>query len=213
MKAVCYYGKEDLRVETVPDPEILNPRDAIVKITSSAICGSDLHIYDGYIPTMQKGDVLGHEFMGEVVEVGKENTRLQPLATASSCRSRLPAGTASSASAVVVALRQLEPECVDGRENQRLLGVPACSAIRTCTVDIRRPGRVRTGAVRRCRADQGARFVDRRAGVFLVRHLPDRLYGGGELLRFSRAIRLPCGAAARSDNSRSRARIFSAPSA
>src|SRR6201991_994097 len=77
MKAVCYYGKEDLRVDTVPDPEILNPRDAIVKITSSAICGSDLHIYDGFIPTMQKGDVLGHEFMGEVVEVGKENTRLQ----------------------------------------------------------------------------------------------------------------------------------------
>jgi len=70
MKAVRYYGKEDLRVETVPDPEIINPRDAIVKITTSAICGSDLHIYDGYIPTMQKGDVLGHEFMGEVVEVG-----------------------------------------------------------------------------------------------------------------------------------------------
>ena len=76
MKAVRYYGKEDLRVETVPDPEIINPRDAVVKITASAICGSDLHIYDGYIPTMQKGDVLGHEFMGEVVEVGPENKRL-----------------------------------------------------------------------------------------------------------------------------------------
>ena len=77
MKAVRYYGKEDLRVETVPDPQIINPRDAIVKITTSAICGSDLHIYDGYIPTMQKGDVLGHEFMGEVVDVGSENTRLK----------------------------------------------------------------------------------------------------------------------------------------
>ncbi len=76
MKAVCYYGKEDVRVETVPDPRILNPRDAIVKVTSTAICGSDLHLYGGYIPTMQKGDVLGHEFMGEVVEVGKGNTRL-----------------------------------------------------------------------------------------------------------------------------------------
>src|SRR3954449_2752843 len=71
MKAVCYYGKEDIRVETVPDPKILNPRDAIIKITATAICGSDLHIYDGFIPTMQRGDVLGHEFMGEVVEVGK----------------------------------------------------------------------------------------------------------------------------------------------
>ena len=77
MKAVCYYGKEDVRVETVPDPEILNPRDAIIRVTATAICGSDLHIYGGYIPTMLKGDVLGHEFMGEVVEVGPETRRLK----------------------------------------------------------------------------------------------------------------------------------------
>jgi threonine dehydrogenase-like Zn-dependent dehydrogenase len=77
MRAVCFEGKERVRVETVPDPVILNPRDAIVKVTTTAICGSDLHIYDGYIPTMQKGDVLGHEFMGEVVDVGKDNTRLK----------------------------------------------------------------------------------------------------------------------------------------
>jgi threonine dehydrogenase-like Zn-dependent dehydrogenase len=77
MKAVCWYGKNDVRVETVPDPKILNPRDAIVKITSTAICGSDLHLYDGYIPTMQKGDILGHEPMGEVVEVGKGNKKLK----------------------------------------------------------------------------------------------------------------------------------------
>ena len=77
MKALCYYGKEDVRVDTVPDPQIVNPRDAIVKITATAICGSDLHIYDGFIPTMEKGDILGHEFMGEVVEVGKNNKRLK----------------------------------------------------------------------------------------------------------------------------------------
>ena len=77
MKAVRYYGKADIRVETVPDPEILNPRDAIIKITSTAICGSDLHIYGGYIPTMEHGDILGHEFMGEVVDVGKENKKLK----------------------------------------------------------------------------------------------------------------------------------------
>jgi len=76
MKAVCYYGKEDVRVETAPDPEILNPRDVILKVTGAAICGSDLHIYGGYIPTMEKGDVLGHEFMGEVVEVGEAVTKL-----------------------------------------------------------------------------------------------------------------------------------------
>src|SRR6187401_3365817 len=77
MRAVCWEGKETIEVASVPDPVILNPRDAIIKVTTTAICGSDLHIHDGYIPTMQKGDVLGHEFMGEVVELGKENNRLR----------------------------------------------------------------------------------------------------------------------------------------
>jgi threonine dehydrogenase-like Zn-dependent dehydrogenase len=77
MKALCWFGKTDVRVETVPDPKILNPRDAIIKITTTCICGSDLHLYDGYIPTMQKGDILGHEPMGEVVEVGPENKKLK----------------------------------------------------------------------------------------------------------------------------------------
>jgi threonine dehydrogenase-like Zn-dependent dehydrogenase len=72
MKANCWYGKQDVRVEEVPDPKILNRRDAVVKITSTAICGSDLHLYNGYVPTMEKGDILGHEFMGEIVEVGSE---------------------------------------------------------------------------------------------------------------------------------------------
>jgi threonine dehydrogenase-like Zn-dependent dehydrogenase len=77
MRALTWHGKHDVRMETVPDPEIVNPRDAIIKITSTAICGSDLHLYDAYIPTLQKGDILGHEFMGEVVEVGSGNTRLR----------------------------------------------------------------------------------------------------------------------------------------
>ena len=77
MRALCWYGKEDVRVETVPDPQIMNPGDVIVKITSTAICGSDLHLYDGFMPTMEKGDILGHEPMGEVVEVGKAVTRLK----------------------------------------------------------------------------------------------------------------------------------------
>jgi threonine dehydrogenase-like Zn-dependent dehydrogenase len=72
MKANCWYGKKDVRVEQVPDPKILNRRDAIVKISSTAICGSDLHLYNAFIPTMQKGDILGHEFMGEIVEVGPD---------------------------------------------------------------------------------------------------------------------------------------------
>jgi threonine dehydrogenase-like Zn-dependent dehydrogenase len=71
MKAVCWQGTNKVQVETVPDPKIINPRDAIVKITTTAICGSDLHLYDGLNPTMKKGDILGHEFMGEVVELGR----------------------------------------------------------------------------------------------------------------------------------------------
>jgi threonine dehydrogenase-like Zn-dependent dehydrogenase len=76
MKAVCWQGKHKVGIERVPDPEILNPRDAIVRVTSTAICGSDLHLYDGFIPSMARGDILGHEFMGEVVEVGSGVTSL-----------------------------------------------------------------------------------------------------------------------------------------
>jgi len=77
MRANCWIGKQDVRVEQVPDPKILNQRDAIVKITSTAICGSDLHLYNGFVPTMESGDILGHEFMGEVVEVGRGVNNLQ----------------------------------------------------------------------------------------------------------------------------------------
>lgn len=72
MKAVCWMGKENIQVHDVPDPRILNPRDAIMRITSTCICGSDLHLYGGLVPTLEQGDILGHEFMGEVVEVGPQ---------------------------------------------------------------------------------------------------------------------------------------------
>jgi threonine dehydrogenase-like Zn-dependent dehydrogenase len=77
MKATCWLDKKTVGVEQVPDPKILNQRDAIVRITSTAICGSDLHLYNGFIPAMEKGDILGHEFMGEVMEVGKEVKNLK----------------------------------------------------------------------------------------------------------------------------------------
>lgn len=100
MKALCWNGKRDVRVETVPDPSILDPRDAIVKVTSTAICGSDLHLFNGFVPSMEKGDVLGHEFMGEVVEVGSAVRTLKvcdrvvvpfPIAcgTCNACREQL----------------------------------------------------------------------------------------------------------------------------
>jgi threonine dehydrogenase-like Zn-dependent dehydrogenase len=77
MKALCWNGKKNVSVEEVPDPKILNQTDAVVKITSTAICGSDLHLYNGFMPTMEKGDIMGHEFMGEVVEVGREVKKLK----------------------------------------------------------------------------------------------------------------------------------------
>ncbi len=77
MRALCWNGVNDLRVETIPDPEIVNPHDVILRVTLSTTCGSDLHLIDGYIPTMRAGDVLGHEFMGEVVEVGREVKKIR----------------------------------------------------------------------------------------------------------------------------------------
>jgi threonine dehydrogenase-like Zn-dependent dehydrogenase len=78
MKALCWYGRREVRVETVPDPGILNPRDAIIRVTATAICGSDLHLYNGMIPGLQPGDILGHEFMGLVEETGPRVTTLRP---------------------------------------------------------------------------------------------------------------------------------------
>jgi threonine dehydrogenase-like Zn-dependent dehydrogenase len=77
MRATCWHGKHDMRVDDVPDPAIMNRRDAIVRVTATAICGSDLHLYDRFVPTMKKGDILGHEFMGEVVEVGPDVRNLR----------------------------------------------------------------------------------------------------------------------------------------
>ncbi|MCW3100470.1 MAG: Alcohol dehydrogenase GroES domain protein [Chthonomonadaceae bacterium] len=77
MKALCWHGRNDVRIDNVPDPTILNPRDAIIKVTATAICGSDLHLYNAFIPTLMEGDILGHEFMGEVVELGSEVKNLK----------------------------------------------------------------------------------------------------------------------------------------
>ncbi len=77
MKALCWHGKHDIRYETVPDPQIEDSRDAIIKVTSCAICGSDLHLFNGFVPGMMSGDIMGHEFMGEVVDVGSANKKLK----------------------------------------------------------------------------------------------------------------------------------------
>ena len=100
MKALCWHGKGDMRCESVPDPKIEHPRDAIIKVTACAICGSDLHIFDGVIPAMESGDVLGHETMGEVVEVGPENKKLK-VGDRVVVPFTIPAANASSASGAI----------------------------------------------------------------------------------------------------------------
>src|SRR5881227_1550819 len=77
MRALCWEGTGKVHVGNVPDPRIINPHDAVVRITSTAICGSDLHLFDGFIPTMERGDILGHEFMGVVEDVGPEVRRIK----------------------------------------------------------------------------------------------------------------------------------------
>src|ERR1700710_2282048 len=77
MKALVYHGAKDVRIDQVPDPTIIDPKDVILKVTSTAICGSDLHLFGGLIPTTEDGDIFGHEFMGEVVEVGSEVKKLK----------------------------------------------------------------------------------------------------------------------------------------
>ena len=110
MRANVWSGRNTVQVENVPDPKILNDRDAIVKITSTAICGSDLHLYDGYIPTMKKGDILGHEFMGEVVETGRgvdEPQGRRPRRRPVPDRLRQLLGVPARA---LLGLRELQPE-------------------------------------------------------------------------------------------------------
>src|SRR5690606_7430786 len=77
MRAICWHGVNDIRYDTVPDPRIVSDGDVVIKVTACAICGSDLHLVDGFVPTMESGDILGHETMGEVVDVGRAVTRLK----------------------------------------------------------------------------------------------------------------------------------------
>ena len=181
MKAVCYYGKADVRVENVADPEILNPRDAIVRVTATAICGSDLHLYDGYIPTMQKGDILGHEFMGEVVDVGRGNTRLK-------IGDRVVVPFTIACGRCFYCKEQLWSLCDNSNPNawmaEKLYGYSASGLFGYSHMFggyRRRPGGVRAGAVRRRRPAAGAGLALRRAGPVPLGHLSHRLHGGREL--------------------------------
>ena len=189
MKATCWMGRNNVEVENVPDPKILNDRDAIVRITSTAICGSDLHLVDGYVPTMKQGDIMGHEFMGEVVEKGRGVDEPRRSATASSCRSRSRAATAGRAE------RELYSLCENSNPNARLaekmFGFPTAGIFGYSHLT----GGFAGGQAEYARvpfADVGPIKIEngvcRRDGAVPLGHPPDRLHGR-RVLRHQAAAR------------------------
>ena len=195
MKAVCWRGRTTSEVETVPDPEILNPRDAIVRVTSTAICGSDLHLYDGFIPD----DAARRHPRPRVHGRGRRGRPRRHATSKVGDRVVVPftiacGGCFFCKQRALVALRQLQPQRLDGREAVRLLAGRACSATRTCY------GGYAGGQAEYVRvpfADVGPFKVpdglDRRAGAVPLRHLSDRLHGGGELQHPARRHRRRLG--------------------
>jgi hypothetical protein len=180
MKALCWYGSGDVRVETVPDPQILNPHDAIVKITLTAICGSDLHIYNGFIPGMERGDILGHEFMGEVVEVGAKVERLKkgdrvvvPFTICCGkchyCKEQL-----WSLCDNTNPMRRFSRWCMARRAR-------ACLAIRIFTAGTPAARPICACAFCRCRPDRYRERLLGRTGSLSLRHFPYGLHGRREL--------------------------------
>jgi threonine dehydrogenase-like Zn-dependent dehydrogenase len=168
-------GINDLQVQTVPDPRIVNPNDVILKVRLTTTCGSDLHLIDGYIPTMREGDVIGHEYMGEVVEVGRATTKLR-VGDVVVVPSFIGCGRCWYCD------HELWSLCDDTHPKPELaepvLGYPP-AAIPGYSHAFQRPGRlarrVHPGAVRRRQLLPGARGHRRRAGPLPLRRGPDRV--------------------------------------
>ena len=178
MRALCWEGKQKIEMRTVRDPSILRPKDAILKVTTAAICGSDLHLYDGYIPTMQKGDILGHETMGEVMEVGPA---VRNLKVGDKVVVAFDIGCGSCAYCQgprIFGLRQLESEFGFGRQALRLFGLRNLWILAPLRRLRRWPGRIHPRSLRRHQLLEGAEGNRRRKGSFFKRYFPDRLHGG-----------------------------------
>ena len=177
MKALCWHGKNDIRCDSVPDPKIEDPRDVIIKVTACAICGSDLHLMDGMMPTMKSGDVLGHEFMGEVVEVGSGFTKFKkgdkivvPFnINCGECR-QCKLGQ-------LFMLPTLQPQRVYGGGAVRLHDRWPVRIFAHDRRLRRRPGRICARAHGRRCADEGSGRPQRRRSSFSLRHLSHRLSG------------------------------------
>ena len=183
MRALTWHGKHDVRMETVPDPKIVNPRDAIIKITSTAICGSDLHLYDSIIPSLMPGDILGHEFMGEVMEVGEGNNKLKVGAAGGGAVHHLLRQVLLLRTPAVLGVRQLQSRR-QGRHVGDHVRPPDDGGLRLLPPDgrlRRRTGRVCPRAVLGRGPDRDPRRAGGRQGAVPLRHPAHRLDGGGKL--------------------------------
>ena len=181
MKALAWHGKGDIRCDTVPDPKIEDGRDAIIKVTACAICGSDLHIFDGVIPSMESGDVLGHETMGEVVEVGSDNKALK-------VGDRVVVPFTISCGQCFFCKRGFYSGCERSNPNakmaEKLWGhSPAGLFGYSHLLGGFAGGQAEYLARSVCRrgTDQGSAGPQRRAGAVSVGYFPDRLHGRGFL--------------------------------
>ena len=211
MKAVCWHGRNDMRVDNVPDPTIEDDRDVIIRITASGICGSDLHLMTGAAPAMEAGDIIGHEPMGVVVETGKAITNLKK-------GDKVVVPFTICCGHCFFCDKQLYSACDNGNRNAELaikqLGHSPCGAFGYTHL----LGGYAGGQAEYLRvpfadvgADQGARGLGRRAGRLPLGHLPDRLYGRGELRHRAGRDRGRLGLRGRSRSSRSRAPGCSVP--
>jgi hypothetical protein len=177
MKALVWHGKEDIRCDTVTDPEIQDPRDAIIKVTSCAICGSDLHLFHNFIPGMLPGDIMGHESMGEVVEVGSGVDGKLKKGDRIVVPSRSFAANATSASAAIS--RFARRRTASGISRTSCSGTPPLAPSATLIS----PADIPAAKPRICACPmpmpRTSRFPwhSRRAAVVSQRYLPDRLAG------------------------------------
>ena len=177
MRALTWHGKNDIRCDTVPDPKIEHGRDAIIKVTACAICGSDLHLFDGVMPTMEKGDVLGHETMGEVVEVGSENKKLK-------VGDRVVVPFTISCGECFFCKKGFFSGCERSNPNHKIAEKlwghsPAGLFGYSHMLGGYAGGQAEYLRVPLCRRrpDQGPAGTERRTGPLPVGHLPDRLHG------------------------------------
>ncbi len=182
MKALCWHGSKDIRCDEVPDPAVEDPRDAIMKVTSCAICGSDLHLYDGYMPAMESGDMMGHEFMGEVVEVGRDAKQLQGRRSRRRSLHHHLRRMRAVPARQLFRLRTDQPQQELGRQDVRAHHGRVCSVTRTSPAATPEVRRNMCGCPSPTRPT--SRFherADRRAGAVPGRHISDRLAGRGAM--------------------------------